>query len=393
MKLKPATVYYVFKALLHFGIGITVTGYVPYLLSIGISLGEVALVNFVFWAGVVIFELPTGMLADGRGRAWSLRVGILAQSFCATTYMLANGLPLAILAELFASLSVAMQSGTLQAWITDALERQGQSHVRRQVFATGAIVHGVCMLVGGVLGAGLAYLEYRLIWLPLVAIGIVGYMFGRRYMNGEGEPLERVSEYVALKNSMKLLRTSSDLRWVVGVFVVFGLVVCFNFYWAPYFKAEVGQLSLGWVWLIVYLPCVFGGWIVRRLTASQGQEGNYLVLSMVSSGLGMLLLVFTNSLFLSLSAVFIHEVGRGLFEPLNDSFVQHRVSSSIRATFGSVQSFLGRLGFALVPLSVWASLSDYPDTRGTIRLIWLVAGALLVCGALLLWLVRPRTSS
>lgn len=389
--MKPTTVYYVFIALLRFGIGVTVTGYVPFLLSIGISLGEVALTNSIFWAGVVLFELPTGMLADGRSRAWSLRLGCLAYAACGLVYVCANGLWLSILAEIFAALSIAFQSGALQAWVTDALDRQGQGQQRRQVFANGAIIGGSSMLVGGFCGAGLACLNYRLIWLPLIVLSLVAYIFARRQMNGQGEPLERVTEIKALKQSLSLLRASSDVRWVIFVFILFGIVVCFNFYWSPFFKEQVGQLSLSWIWLVMYFPCVFGGWLVRKITVPQGREGNYLVFSLIGTGLGMLLLAFTGSLHTALAAVVVHEISRGMFEPLNHSFVQHRVTSSFRATFGSVQSLIGRLGFSVVPLVVWICLPGYPDSTATIRLIWLMAGSILVIGSLLLWLVRPRT--
>ncbi|MFH1142779.1 MAG: MFS transporter [Candidatus Uhrbacteria bacterium] len=388
--MKPANVYYIFIALLHFGMGVIVTGYVPFLLSIGISLGQVALTNALYWTGIVLLELPTGMLADGRSRAWTLRFGALTLAVSALIYACANGLYMAILAELFGALSIAFQSGALQAWITDALDRDGQGQERRKVFATGAIVGGSSALIGGVLGAGLACLHYRLIWVPLIILSLVAYVFAKRQMNGQGEPLERVTEIMALKQSLVLLRVSRDVRWVILVFILFGTIVCFNIYWSPFFKEYVGQLNLGWVWLIIYFPCIFGGWIVRRMIVPQGQEGNYLVLSLIGTGTGMMLLAFVGPLYAALAAVVVHEISRGLFEPLNDSFVQHRVSSSYRATFGSLQSLIGRIGFALVPLVTWICLPDFPDSTATIRLIWLVAGSVLVIGTLLLWLVRPR---
>ncbi len=389
--MKPATVYYVFIALLQFGSGVTVTGHVPFLLSVGVTLGQIALINAIYWIGIAVLELPTGMVADGRSRAWSLRLGCLAYAAASFLYMCTNGLYLCILAEIFAALAIAFHSGVLQAWVTDALDRHGQDQERRKVFATGAIVGGASMLAGGALGAGVACLHYRLIWVPLIVLALVAYVFARYQMNDQGEPLERVTEVRALKQSLDLLRASRDVRWVVLVFVLFGIVVCFNIYWSPYFKEYVGQLNLGWIWLIMYFPCVFGGWIVRRMTVPQGQEGNYLVLSLIGTGLGMVLLAFTGPLLAALSAVVVHEISRGMFEPLNHSFVQHRVSSSFRATFGSLQSLIGRLGFALAPLIVWMSMSNYPDTTAAIRLIWLSAGFFLIIGILLLWLVRPRT--
>lgn len=73
--------------------------------------------------------------------------------------------------------------------------------------------------------------------------------------------------------------------------------------------------------------------------------------------------------------------GRGFFQPLTESFVQHRVHTSYRATFGSLQSFLGRIGFAVVPLVVWLFIADKPNTSATISLVWIICLIVLLLGA------------
>ncbi|NQV90113.1 hypothetical protein HQ487_01760 [Candidatus Uhrbacteria bacterium] len=67
--------YYVFTAFIYIGLGATVTAYTPFLQSIGLSLSQIALVNAIFWSVIILSELPTGMLADGRSRAYSLKLG------------------------------------------------------------------------------------------------------------------------------------------------------------------------------------------------------------------------------------------------------------------------------------------------------------------------------
>lgn len=85
----PIRAYYLFIALLYFGKGAYVTGYVPFLQSIGFSLAEVSLLNLCYWILVAVLELPTGLLADGRGRTWSLMMGTGAAMIAGAIALLA----------------------------------------------------------------------------------------------------------------------------------------------------------------------------------------------------------------------------------------------------------------------------------------------------------------
>ena len=147
---------------------------------------------------------------------------------------------------------------------------------------------------------------------------------------------------------------------------------------------------MSWVWAIIYLGMMPSGWLIRRMSIAVGQEANMIVLSLFLSGIGLACIGFVSGIMAPLAVVMIHEIGRGMFRPLTDSFVQHRVESSCRATFGSLQSFLGRIGFALVPFIVWIGIDGQPNTPETIQSVWMLCGAAMIAGSLILWLIRPK---
>ena len=97
--MSAARTYYLFFALIHIGMGLHVTAYTPFLASIGLSLGEIALVNTIFWGVLITAELPTGMLADGRSRAYSLKLGAGISALGALAYVFAIGFWSAAFAE------------------------------------------------------------------------------------------------------------------------------------------------------------------------------------------------------------------------------------------------------------------------------------------------------
>lgn len=383
-------IYYTFSALIGLGMGAITTVYVPFLLSIGLSLAQVALVNTLFWGVLIVSELPTGLFADGRSRAFSLTAGAWFHAFGALAYIFAEGFWSAAFAEGLIAIGMAFLSGAQQAWIADALERENRQDELRRVYASEAFLRAGTFLIGGFLGVVLALLSYRLIWLPAVLTSIAAALLCGISMNGQGEPLERVSEGEAFTRSWSHLKSSRALLWVVSAMVLFGAVVSFNHFWSPYFEAKVGTIGLSWVWVVIYVAYASAGWQIRRLSIPLGAEGTYIALALLLCGVSLAMFRFTSGLAIPLSAVFIHEIGRGMFQPLTDSFIQHRVGSAYRATFGSLASLIGRGGFALVPLLVWIGIDGKPDTSETITSVWLVCGVVLALGALLSYLVRPR---
>ena len=74
--------------------------YVPWLLSLGLSLSQVMLINTGFWLAIVLFEIPTGMLADARSRAWSLRIGFILPAIGMTIRFFADDFGEALASEI-----------------------------------------------------------------------------------------------------------------------------------------------------------------------------------------------------------------------------------------------------------------------------------------------------
>lgn len=389
--MNAAHIYYIFGGLIHIGFACSVTGYGPLLQNeLGLSLGEISLVNAVFWAVVIAAELPTGMVADGKSRAWSLRMGVLFYGVGGLSYMLATGLASAMISEGFIGIGVAFLSGALQAWIADALDREGRKEDLTKVYATSALIKGGIFLVGGLFGSWLATVNPRLIWLPFMLMGPIAALFSWRMMNGQGEALEYTNEWIAFKGAVSHLWHSRALKWSIASLIFFGAILSFNHFWTLYYIPEVGQMGLGWVWIVIYTSVTFAGWWIRRRNIRPGHETSWIVLSVLMTGVGLFLAALSPVFLYSMPGVVLHELGRGLFEPLSSSFVQSRVHTTYRATFGSLKSFIGRIGFVIVPIIIWVTLDGQPDNQEMIAITWMISASVLVLGAALLWLFRPR---
>jgi len=394
--MRPKTMYYLLSALMAIGMGTTCVAYGPFLESLGLSYAEFGLINCVFWGVVISAELPTGALADGRSRSWSVAMSGFFFMISATVYFCAQGFWTALLAEAIAGVASAFMSGAKQAWLVDSLKRSGLvddalKKAIKKTFATDKIIAGSLMLIFGVLGNWLSQFGGRLIWLPLVFCGFGAWLLAWRFMNGHGEPDNKVTEFEAIRKSFGLLRQSRSLIWLASCLILFGLIVSFNHYWSVYFTNLFGQNGSSYIWFVMYPAVPIAGFIIRSRHILNGREETGILVALLITGLGLVLMTASNGLGFVLPMVVLHELGRGMFEPLTDAFIHHRVDSSYRATFGSLQSLIGRTGFALVPLGTWFFLRGQPNTNASIAMVWLVCGGLMILGTIVLYVLRPRT--
>ncbi|MFA6099312.1 MAG: MFS transporter [Patescibacteria group bacterium] len=134
--LHPATIYKIVSASRSLGMGCHATVYSLFLRQIGISQDRIALLNSLFWLALILSELPTGMLADGRSRAWSIKVGMFTMVVSLSIYTFAQGFWSAVLAEVTIGVALAFLSGAEQAWLTDALAARHEGDSLKNVYAS-----------------------------------------------------------------------------------------------------------------------------------------------------------------------------------------------------------------------------------------------------------------
>ncbi len=134
-----------------------------FLLDAGLSNTEAFAANAFFSVGMVIFEVPTGVIADTRGRRLSfmLGAGTLLLSTLLYLVMWQVSAPFVgwALASILLGLGFTFFSGATEAWLVDALGATGFKGNLETVFGRGQTIAGVAMLSGSVLGGVVAQMS------------------------------------------------------------------------------------------------------------------------------------------------------------------------------------------------------------------------------------------
>jgi MFS family permease len=131
-----------------------------FLLDAGLSNLEAFAANALFSAGMVLFEVPTGIVADGVGRRASYLLGTVTLTLSTLLYVYLWEVEAAFWAWAIASVLLGLGftffSGAVEAWLVDALTATGYDGSLEAVVGKGQVVGGIAMLTGSVAGGFLA---------------------------------------------------------------------------------------------------------------------------------------------------------------------------------------------------------------------------------------------
>ena len=146
-----------------------------FLLDAGLSNLEAFAANAFFTAGMVLFEVPTGVVADTVGRRASYLLGTLTLAGSTLLYVALWQMKAAFWAWAIVSILIGLGftffSGAVEAWLVDALTATGFTGELDHVFARGQVVSGVAMLAGSVAGGFIA--QAWSLGVPFVLRGVV----------------------------------------------------------------------------------------------------------------------------------------------------------------------------------------------------------------------------
>ena len=189
------------------------------LLDAGLSNLEAFAANAFFTAGMVLFEVPTGIVADTLGRRASYLIGTVTLTIATLLYVLLwqAGAPFAAWAivSMLLGLGYTFFSGAVEAWLVDALAATGFTGELESVFGRGQMVSGAAMLAGTVGGGAIA--QVTSLGVPFVlraAVLVVMFAVAFRLMHDVGFSPERGERPVAAMRA--LAAASIDHGWRVG---------------------------------------------------------------------------------------------------------------------------------------------------------------------------------
>ena len=366
-----------------------------FLLDAGLNNAEAFAANAFFTAGMVIFEVPTGALADTWGRRTSYLLG-------AATLLLSTLLYLVMwqahaplwgwaIASILLGLGFTFFSGATEAWLVDALAFTGYTEGLEPVMARGQVVGGSAMLAGSVAGGviaqvtdlGVPYIIRSVcLGLTLVAAWFLMKDLGFTPNRGHG----------ALAEMRRVVRASIDngwrtppVRWLMLAALCAGGVDMFAFYaLQPYLLELWGDKKAfgiaGLAAAIVAGSEMAAGLLAPHARRVFARRTHALIAAAALGIVSLALMGLTSSFWVAIGLLVVWGLTFSIATPIRQAYLNGIIPTQQRATVLSFDNLMASAGgvAAQPALGRAADVWGYPTAYVVSGVIQLAALPFLV---------------
>jgi MFS family permease len=330
-----------------------------FLLDAGLSFFEVFVANAAFSAGMVVFEVPTGVVADTLGRRVSFLLSVAVLAATTLLYVALAEVGAGVVA--FAAVSVAMglgftfYSGAMEAWLVDALAVTGYTGVLDRVFARGQQITGAAMLVGTVGGGLLGQIDLSLPYIVRSVLLAIVFVVAWVVMHDLGFTPRRVTARELPGEVARNARAGVQFGWAqpgLRMLMLASLVQMGFMTWAfyasqPYLLDLLGSDAIWVAGLVaagIALSTIVGNQLVQVLSRRCGRRTTMLIGAAVVQTCAAIALGLVGSFWLALPALLIVMGALGVISPVRQAYLHQVVPSEQRATVVSFDSMVANTG-------------------------------------------------
>jgi len=344
-----------------------------FLMGAGLDIFQVMLVNTAFTVGQIIFEIPTGVVADTIGRKVSFLLGNITLFISTLLYVASArfgwGFWAFVGASVIIGLGFTFQTGAVDAWLVDALDHTGYSGARERVFSWGGMISGSTMLVGTLMGGFLGQVDLSwpyVVRAVLLLACFVAAMVMMKDLGFQPRPLQ-ISTFA--EETRKVFDAGVKYGWrnrvvrpLMFVSLVGGVFGMYGFYSWQRFALDLLGKEYVWVSGVLAasaaLASIVGNLLVGRIMRTgELRRKAWTVLAVCSALLaafvaaigvvglltktpGIVPLLVASALWIGWGVVF------GVVGPIRQAYLNEHVPSAQRATVLSLDAFFGDIGGA-----------------------------------------------
>ncbi len=316
----------------------------------GMTLADIFFMESVCVIGLVILQVPTGMLADLFGRRLTIFIG---SGFIAVQLIIISSAtsPLGIwLANLIWVVGYSLADGADSSLIVDTLKSVNRED-EYKIIAGRAIAWRLLAMALGALAAG--YMAEINLRLPLIASSIfilancaVAYLFVEPpRAKAENRGFKSYANF--MKASILFVANHKEIKWIIGFLALISVVSKLWFFtYNPYFELVGLELRyFGWIFfglnIIAAISSYYAGWISKRLSERASIIWIMLLIALPILIMGSWVMKAAALMVLSQNLV------RGYFTPFTNQLMHCHLNSENRATVMSIKSAVCYLGQAI----------------------------------------------
>ncbi|KAF0227574.1 MAG: major facilitator superfamily protein [Erysipelotrichaceae bacterium] len=359
--------------------------WVSYLAFKGLTLVEIGLCESVFHIASLIFEVPTGIIADRFGRKLSRILGICCKILYLSLLLLVNNFVFAMFSFVFAALSYNLESGADSAFVYDSLLENGTHEHFPKIQGYREIIFQTASLVGIMTGGLLADVSYTLAISAAIGIFALGFIIALFFKEPRViESTEKTTMKALVKTSLLTLKNQPRLAGLMVYSALFlSVSATFFFYLSPYLRGLGYSLTMISLWYMINSV----GSIIASLMVNKLIKKFDLKLVLYASLIMTMTFVFLPILPWGTLAFFFMGAFESILYVMMVHHINRQIGSEVRATILSVNAMAYSVIMAIM-FPVFGAIGD----RFGLRLAFTLMAILMACFVLGFGLWQRRGS-
>jgi MFS family permease len=330
-----------------------------FLLDAGLSNTAAFAANAFFTVGQVVFEVPTGVVADTWGRRISYILGAATLLVSTLLYLylwhVQAGFVYFAGASLILGLGFTFFSGAVEAWLVDCLNFTGYKGALDDVFAKGQIVTGIAMLSGSVAGGVIAQftnlgVPYILRSLMLITSIIAGFILMKDLGFKPDKSKTTMQQIKAIsRSSIDHGIRNNSVRWVmlagpfaagVGFYAFYAMQPYLLELWGDSESYAIAGLAAA----IVAGAQVVGGLSVKQFRKIFSKRTHAFITGALTSAIVLVLIGVTSNFWVAIALLVIWAIVFSAVGPMRQAYMNGCIPSKQRATVLSFDAMISSTG-------------------------------------------------
>ncbi|MCF7855202.1 MAG: MFS transporter [Candidatus Pacebacteria bacterium] len=321
---------------------------VLYFNSIGMGASEIGILMSVWPLSALLFEVPTGAIADLWGRKLSVILGYFCEGILAVLLFFFTHHAAVFVLFFFIGVARTLTSGAKEAWVVDLLRARGHDDLRSNYFSKYYSLFNLAFVISGVIGAlCVDFAGLQVIWLVtgisyFMSAGLL--MFGREDFIAQRETFSGAIKGIWRQTRRTALYALNE-RSVTYVYVISFTVAMAGIFrsmisWTPFLQGfGFPDEGFGYLWSAMNITGVAAPLLARRLLNRVEDRIALIWISVLTLAYGVLVLL-TGSLFMLIGLIIVSAFIFDFRMPINRVFFHRFIPTHIRSTSGSFEQML-----------------------------------------------------
>lgn len=304
---------------------------------------QLAFLGVVLEMATLLFEIPTGIIADVYSRKWSIVIGYVIWGIGFLIQGLIPIYEVVLISQLIWGLGFTFVSGAPEAWLVDELGEEDAL----TLFINGSQVGKISTIIGIIVATIIGTINLA---LPIVIGGagtilLAGILAITMPENGfqpaHRDNLSSWQIFDTFRASLKEVRGHAVLRSVIFIGVIIGMSV--GGYDSLYTPHIIQNFEIPLFEPVIWFGVMFGGVtllsipaleITKRYLKNNPQFPVSFTLAWFAIGtiIGNLIFVWTGNFYIALLAYWISQTLRSTTKPIFMAWINRHTTSSVRAT-------------------------------------------------------------